>query len=172
MLGPLDFWVWGDGGAAVRARITDHSGPSVRITNAPNEEEDVMTITIDGQTVERRRVWPNNAHLTKKYIEQYDPEANDYAAWDDAPSAAVAFCSDRLGANVISGMGPFTMAAVDAVNFPGWFYYVTPVSVMALLDDDAYTGTTIYERVTVGAASEARVVTPCIVSDPRLAADP
>lgn len=182
MLGPLDFWVWGDSGAAIRARATDHSDPQVRVTdhsdpstratNAPHEEDDTVTITIDGQTVERRRLYPNNAHLVKVYLEQFDATANDYAAWDDATSPAVAFCTDRLGASVISGMGPFTLTAVDATNYPGWFYYVVPVSVMALLDDDAYTGTTVYQRITAGASSELRTTTPFIVADPRFAADP
>lgn len=170
MLGPIDFWVWGGGGAVVRARATDYSDPSVRATNDSDEDDDV-TVTIDGQAVVRKRLHPNNSHLARVYLEQFDPTVNDYAAWDDAPSVQVAFCSDKLGETVISGMGPFTMTAVDAA-YPGWFYYVVPVSVMALLDTTALLGTTVYQRITAGASSELRVVTPFIVADPRVAADP
>lgn len=125
-----------------------------------------MTTTIDGQSTEIKPIFPNNADLVRQYLTKFSATDNDYVAWDDATSVAVAFCTDAEGTSVIGGMGPFTMTAVDAA-FPGWFHYVVPATVTALLDDALYQGVTIYQRVTAGAAGELRVITPRLVSIPR-----
>lgn len=128
-----------------------------------------MIKQIDGQEVEVKRLFVRNAHLAWGYLEKFSVTDNAMAAWSDATSVAVAFCTDRQGDSVIASLGPFSMTAVDATNHPGYYYYIVPTSVTALLDTDEYRGRTIYQRITAGASSEVKVVTPWIVTEPRFA---
>lgn len=162
MLGPIDLWSWGDGGAPERGRAADYSGPSVRVTNASSEETDVQPMIIDGQEVEARRILVNNSHLVRVLLERYDATANDYEPWEGASGVAVALCSDRQGDTVISGCGPFSLTEVG----DGYYYYVVPASVTALLDVDAYRGRMVFQRIVAGASSEVKRVTPLIVTEP------
>jgi len=126
----------------------------------------MTTITIDGQSVERKPFVLGNARLVLVYLEKYATAGNDHAAWTAAPSPTVAFCSDPEGDAVITDMGPFALVEVDATNYPGWYHYVVPTSVVQNLDTDAYRGTTIYQRITAGAASEVKRMTPLLVTEP------
>ena len=128
------------------------------------------TARIDGQDVTVKRLFVNNAHLAHEYLTRFSVTANAHVAWGDASSVQVALCTDPAGDTVIATLGPLAMAAVDAVNFPGWFYYVFTAALTAALDTDTYRGKVIYQRVTAGAAAELKVVTPWVVTEPRFAA--
>lgn len=128
------------------------------------------TTQIAGQDVAVKQLFVRNAHLARAYLTKYGVATNDYAAWSDAASVQVALCTDREGDLPITALGPFAMAAVDAVLYPGWFFYVFSAALTALLDTDTYRTLTIYQRVTAGAAGELKVVTPFVVTEPRFAA--
>lgn len=130
----------------------------------------VTTTLIDGQSVAVQRLFVNNAFLARAYLTKYGVATNDYAAWADATNVQVALCTDREGDLPIAGLGPFAMAAVHVVNYPGWFFYVYTAALAALLDTNTYRGTTIYQRVTAGAAADLKAVTPFVVTEPRFAA--
>ena len=93
---------------------------------------------IANQEVAIKRLFVNNAHLTREYLKKYGVATNDYAAWSDATNVQVALCTDSEGDSVIASLGPFAMAAVDAVNFPGWYFYVYTAALTALLDTETY----------------------------------
>jgi hypothetical protein len=126
----------------------------------------VTTTIIDGQEVELKRVFVNEANLVKVYLEKYDPTTNAHVAWTAAPSPTVAFCSDLAGDTVITSMGPFALTEVSAANYPGWYYYILPASVAALLDVAAYRGAIIYRRITAGSSAEVKRMLPMLVTDP------
>lgn len=130
----------------------------------------MTTVKLDGQDVEITPIYPHNAHLVRVYLEQYDSTVNDWAAWDDATSVTVTICTDKAGASPITGMGPFTLAAVSAENYPGYYTYTLPASVTALLDTDTYRGTRVWQIVSAGANAEVKVATLLAVTLPRLAA--
>jgi hypothetical protein len=125
-----------------------------------------MTTLIDGQEVEVGRLFVNEANLVKVKLLKYDATTNEHVAWIGAPSPAVAFCSDRQGDTVITSLGPFALTEVSSANYPGWYYYVLPASVAALLDTDAYRGTIIWRRITAGSAAEVKRMKPFIVTEP------
>lgn len=126
----------------------------------------MTTTTIDGQTVELKRFVVNEANVVKVKLRKYDPTTNDYADWTGAPSPTVAFCSDKAGDSVITSMGPFALSEVSSANYPGWYYYVVPASVAALLDVAAYRGAIVYRRITAGASAEVKRMLPMIVTEP------
>jgi hypothetical protein len=128
-----------------------------------------MTIPFDGQLVTPKRIIVRNAFNALVYLEKYATAGNDLAAWTSAPSVAVAFTTDRQGNTVITDLGPFSMTEVDATNYPGWYYYIVPASVTALLDTDTYRGTTVFMRITAGSAAEVKRVYPLIVTEPGFA---
>ena len=165
-----------DAGAApiVRARAVARSRPLAQLEDHSSGDipKDIrpMTFRYDRQTVPLKRIAIGNAWLAKHYLTIFDPDTNADIPWVDAPSPAVAFCSDPLGETVISGMGPFTLTAVDADAAPGWYHYPVPAAVVDLLEAAGLRGTVVFERVTAGADAELFVVAPRLVTRPRFAA--
>ena len=130
----------------------------------------MTTTIIDGQEVELKRFWLNEANLVKVKLRKYDATTNAHVDWTAAPSPTVAFCTDRQGDSVIASLGPFALTEVSSANYPGWYYYVVPASVAAQLDVDAYRGQIIYRRITAGSSAEVKRMLPMIVTEPGFAA--
>lgn len=153
-----------------RARVKDRSRPYVRLTDESSEDKNPMKIRIDGQRLALKRLHVKSAHHALVLAEVPDDDEPEYTPWLDAPNIQVAFCSDFLGATVITGLGPETMVALDATVSPGYYEYTFPVSALAALDVAAYWDKVVFQRITAGAANEVLAVSPFLVCRSRFTA--
>lgn len=112
-----------------------------------------------------KQIHPSNAYLVRQSLTKYDPVTNTYITWTGASTIVVGFYEDALGVTGIAGLTalPLTESTVQ-----GTYYRVISGTDTATLTAQ-YAGETIYQIVTGGAASDLKVVTPLVVTQPRYA---
>jgi hypothetical protein len=111
-----------------------------------------------------KQINPSNAYLVRQALKKYDAATNDYIAWTGASTIAVGFYEDALGTTAIAGL---TSLAMTESSVLGTYYRVIAGTLTAALS--SYAGETIYQIVTGGNASDLKVVTPLVVTQPRYA---
>lgn len=111
-----------------------------------------------------KQINPSNAYLVRQALKKYDAATNDYIAWTGANTIAVGFYEDALGVTVIAGLASLPMTESSVL---GTYYRVVSGTDTAALA--SYAGETIYQIVTGGNASDLKVVTPLVVTQPRYA---
>jgi hypothetical protein len=123
-----------------------------------------MTVA-NGRTISAKTVHPANTYLARVEVQYWDPTDNTFIPWTGT-LAQVDFAEDAAGTVPISGLTAIAMTEVAAV--PGTYAAEIPGPTMDNLS--GYVGDTVYQIVTIGdSLTDARVVTPLIVRDPRYA---
>jgi hypothetical protein len=105
---------------------------------------------------------PSNAYLVRQEWRKYDPATNTFPLWSGA-TGTVTLALDSAGTSVISGFNALSLSAATT----GVYYRILTAAETATLA--TYDGDTIYQIVVGGSANELRVVTPLVVTVPRLA---
>lgn len=121
--------------------------------------------TASGRPVTVKSIHPANVYLARVEVTYYNTATNEFVPFTQT-NAQVSFAEDSDGTTPISGLANINMTESPAT--PGTYYaQVASASLSALVP---FVGQTIYQIVKVGATlSDAKVVTPLVVRDPRYA---
>lgn len=125
----------------------------------------MTTYNNNGRPVTVKTVHPANAYLARVEVQRYNNQTNEFVPYTGT-SAQVFFAEDALGTEPITGMTG--IALVEVPGAPGVYAEQIGAAVMDLLEP--YVGDTVYQITTIGPTlTDARVVTPLVVRDPRYA---
>ena len=108
-----------------------------------------------------------NADLVREYLEYFDAGSNGWLPWTGPATAT--YCTKAVDADglasytPIATMGPLSLVPLGGANL-GWFYYVTPASVIAALATDQYVNETVYIVIIGGSAEQLLAVQQSAVS--------